>query len=120
MIVWPRRDRDNRVVPEEITPGCEGYPVNVVAVTVREFVGGQIVAESQGLEEDGMVAIWPGFQIQEQPGRARGLVPEAAAHAHRHVEFGGSQRADCGGNVRSERVHAANRSRACLGGRERN
>jgi hypothetical protein len=95
VIVRLRGDRDDGVVPEAIAARGEGHTVNLIAVTVREFLGGQIVAESQRLEDHGMVAIRTGFQMQEQPGRARDLVSEAAPHAQRHIELG------CGRNWHS-------------------
>lgn len=64
MIVRLRRDRDDGVVPEEITAGRKEDAANMVAVAVCKFLGGQIVAERQCLGDYCMVASGRGFKCR--------------------------------------------------------
>ena len=47
---------------------------------------GRLLPSVERLEDHGVVAIGPRLQVEEQPGRARDLVGEAATHAHRDIE----------------------------------
>ena len=92
---------EDGVVSKEVPTGRQSYTADLVPVAVRELLRRQIVAQRERLEDDAVIPVRAGPQVEQQHRRAGHLVDEAAAHAHRHVELG---------RVRAERGHDLHRT----------